>query len=308
MNFSNIILLFFVITFIIEICGDFRQLKPYEVFGEEHKDTIVFVHGLSDDNHCWDKQIPIFSKYYRCIVVNRTYNKKYMYEEEFYDIVQKNKGSGKLYCVCASYGCVLSFNTQRKYKIFDKMIFMNFSWNPSYSYDWDMKCGMIGKITIHLYYSLICLSHYLPFLNILPLTIINMSLSCFVYSIGYVLELLINKRNIYVDGYIGLINTICFTNLQRQSHGYAYNKYFNEMQNTYKKLATHRPKPIQADIPVLSMIGEYDNICHINAPDVKERTEEQGATFVSIKSGGHWFMRTKPKEINKRIMDYLISY
>ena len=55
------------------------------------------------------------------------------------------------------------------------------------------------------------------------------------------------------------------------------------------------------------MIGEYDNICHINAPDIKERTEEQGATFILIKSGGHWFMRTKPKEINKRIMDYLKS-
>ena len=49
----------------------------------------------------------LFSKYYKCIVVDRTSVANYLNFEDIYHIIKNNKTNGNLYCLCASYGCDL---------------------------------------------------------------------------------------------------------------------------------------------------------------------------------------------------------
>ena len=91
-----------------------RPLKNYHIYGEHNKDTIVFIHGLNDDHRCWKKQIPFFSKYYKCIVVDRTSVSDYLNFEDIYYIIKNNKTNGNLYCLCASYGCDAAWDIQQK--------------------------------------------------------------------------------------------------------------------------------------------------------------------------------------------------
>ena len=206
-SWNHVLLYYFIISFVVEYTTD-KKLKPYNIFGEENRDTIIFVHGLNDDDTCWEKQIGFFSKYYKCVVVNRTHSNKYMYEEELLDIIKKHRTGGKLYCVCASYGCEVSYNIQSQTNIFDKMVFMNYTWNPHYSYDLDMECGSLFKYVYNLWFVVGIIVHRLPFLNMLPLANITLVASFALITVATLLEYLISKRYIYADAYVGLLN--CF--------------------------------------------------------------------------------------------------
>ena len=144
MKYFNYIILFFIVLGLFDILRN-RPLKTYHIYGEHNKDTIVFIHGLNDDDTSWYKQIPFFSKYYKCIVVNRTSLPKYLDYQDIYHIIKNNKSNGQLYCICASYGCEAAFKIQSNYNCFDKMVFMNYTWNPRYSYDYDCKYGIVYK-------------------------------------------------------------------------------------------------------------------------------------------------------------------
>lgn len=69
-------------------------------------------------------------------------------------------------------------------------------------------------------------------------------------------------------------------------------------------LNQHKVKPIKAYIPVLTLVGEYDNIAHTNRGDVDKLCKEQNVEFELVKGQGHWFFQTKSKYINKRILNF----
>ena len=113
MKYLTYIIYFALLLGIIDIIRD-KPLKKYKIYGENNRDTIVFIHGLNDDNTGWYKQIPFFSKYYKCIVVNRTSDAKYLDYEDIYHIIQNNKSSGNLYFAILSFSkkLVISFSSR----------------------------------------------------------------------------------------------------------------------------------------------------------------------------------------------------
>ena len=148
-NYSNNMNYYFkIIIFILTSITIYDLLRHninnFNIYGNG-KNTIVFIHGLNDDPSCWQKQIPVFSKKYTCIVINRTSSKNYIQDNEIYNIIQNNRTKGKLFCITASYGSISAFNIHKKYNIFDRIIFMNIIWNPWHSYDWDNKSGIFVK-------------------------------------------------------------------------------------------------------------------------------------------------------------------
>ena len=279
-----------------------KPLKKYKIYGENNRDTIVFIHGLNDDINCWNKQIPFFSKYYKCVVVNRTSDSKYLNYEDLYDIIKYNKSSGNLYCVCASYGCEAAFKIQNKYNCFDKMIFMNYTWNPTYSYDLDFKYGFIFKFVYSWWFVINIINYYFKIFNILPIFLLQLFIFIPLLVIATLLEYMVSGYYIYSDLDIAVKKLCTFNITQRQSQASAYYRYMLHL----KDLMFNRDKikPIRAYIPVLTMVGEYDNIGHGNRGDIGKLCREQNVEFELIKGEGHWFFQTKPNYINKRILNF----
>ena len=64
-------------------------------------------------------------------------------------------------------------------------------------------------------------------------------------------------------------------------------------------------KPIKAYIPVLSLVGENDNIGHTNRGDLAKLLSDQNCEFELVKGGGHWFFQAQSEYINKKIYHFL---
>jgi len=107
----------------------------------------------------------------------------------------------------------------------------------------------------------------------------------------------------YSDWYIGIKNIGKFTITQRQSQGSAYYDYANHLK--ILMMTRSKIKPIRAYIPVLTMVGENDNIGHGNRGDISKLCREQNVEFELVKGEGHWFFQTKSKYINNRIYNFL---
>ena len=302
MKYLRYTIYFALVLAIIDVIRN-KPLKKYKIYGENNRDTIVFIHGLNDDNTCWYKQIPFFSKYYKCIVINRTSDAKYLDYENIYRIIQSNKSSGNLYCVCASYGCEAAFKIHQKYNCFNKMIFMNYTWNPTYSYDYDCEYGFIYKFVYTWWFVVNIINHFFTIFNILPISLIQLLIFIPLLLLGTLLEYLVNGYYIYSDWYIGIKNICKFTITQRQSQSSAYYKYTHNLQNLM--MNRDKIKPIRAYIPVLTMVGEYDNIGHGNRGDIDKLCKEQSVEFELVKGHGHWFFQTKSNYINNRIYNFL---
>ena len=302
MKYFNYIILFFIVLGLFDILRN-RPLKTYHIYGEHNKDTIVFIHGLNDDNTSWYKQIPFFSKYYKCIVVNRTSLPKYLDYQDIYHIIKNNKSNGQLYCICASYGCEAAFKIQSNYNCFDKMVFMNYTWNPRYSYDYDCKYGIVYKFVYSGWFITNIINYYFKMFNILPVLLIQMLLMIPFERLGHLIEIIINKHNIYSDAFIGVKKVCSFTMTQRQSQASAYYKYANDIR--YLMLNRDKVKPVKAFIPVLSLVGENDNIGHTNRGDLAKLMSEQNSKYELVKNGGHWFFQEQSEYINKKIYDFL---
>tara|TARA_X000000368_G_scaffold395194_1_gene362447 strand:- start:146 stop:535 length:390 start_codon:yes stop_codon:yes gene_type:complete len=120
---------------------------------------------------------------------------------------------------------------------------------------------------------------------------------------GHLLEYLINGNKIYSDFHLGVKNVCKFTITQRQSQGSAYYDYANHFKNLM--MNRDKIKPIRAYIPVLTMVGENDNIGHTNRGDISKLCREQNVEFELVKGEGHWFFQTKSKYINNRIYNFL---
>jgi len=302
MTYLTYIIYFALFLGIIDIIRD-KPLKKYKIYGENNRDTIVFIHGLNDDNTGWYKQIPFLSKYYKCIVVNRTSDAKYLDYEDIYHIIQNNKSSGNLYCVCASYGCEAAFKIHNRYNCFNKMIFMNYTWNPTYSYDYDFKYGFIFKFVYSWWLILNITNHFFTIFNILPISLVQLLIFIPFLLLATLLEYLVSGYYMYSDWYIGIKNIGKFTITQRQSQGSAYYDYANHLK--ILMMTRSKIKPIRAYIPVLTMVGENDNIGHGNRGDISKLCREQNVEFELVKGEGHWFFQTKSKYINNRIYNFL---
>tara|TARA_B100001029_G_C14969519_1_gene399351 strand:- start:50 stop:961 length:912 start_codon:yes stop_codon:yes gene_type:complete len=302
MKYFNYIIIFFFVLGIFDMLRN-RPLKNYHIYGEHNKDTIVFIHGLNDDHRCWKKQIPFFSKYYKCIVVDRTSNANYLNFEDIYHIIKNNKTNGNLYCLCASYGCDAAWDIQQKYKCFNKMVFMNFTWNPAYSYDLNFEYGIIYKVVYTGWFITTYINKVFKIFNILPILIVQLLIMIPFHILATVLEYIIQGRLIYNDFWIGYKNQFLFTPLQRESQGSAYSQYMIKIGELWKN--QEKIKPIKAYIPVLSLVGEHDNIGHMNRGDIAKLMSDQNCNFELVKGGGHWFFQTQSEYINKKIYHFL---
>ena len=302
MKYFNYIIILIAALGIFDLLRE-KPLKRYHIYGEHNKDTIVFIHGLNDDNTGWYKQIPFFSKYYKCIVVNRTSVAKYLDYEDIYHIIKNNKTNGRLYCVCASYGCEAAFKIQTTFKCFNKMVFMNYTWNPTYSYDYDCEYGVIYKFAYCGWFITNIINYYFKMFNILPVLLIQMAMMVPFERLCHLIEYIINRYKIYSDGFIGVKNVCKFTITQRQSQASAYYDYATSIKNLM--INRDKIKPIKAYIPVLSLVGENDNIGHTNRGDLEKLMTDQNCGFELIKGGGHWFFQAQTKYINKKIYHFL---
>ena len=295
-----IVLLILVLT-IFDLIRN-KPLKKYSIYGQNNRNTIVFIHGLNDDDKCWYKQIPVFSKYYKCIVVNRTADSNYLDYEDIYNIIKKNKSKGNLYCVCASYGCEAAFKIHNKYNCFDRMIFMNYTWNPAYSYDYQLKHGFIFKSSYSMWFFINIINYYLKISNILPIFLLQISFLIPSFLLARLLEYIVSGYYVYSDFFIGIKNIFTFTFTQRESQSSAYYRYMNYIKDL--GMNRHKIKAIKAYIPVLTLVGEYDNIGHTNRGYIDKLCKEQNVEFELVKGQGHWFFQTKSKYINKRILNF----
>lgn len=306
MNIINksykLILIILLIIFVLTILDFYldRKLKEYHLYGERSNDTIVLIHGLNDDNRCWNKQINFLKKHYYLIVFNRTSTKKYMNEKKILNIINKNKTDKKLYCISASYGGVVAFKIQDKYNIFDKMIFMNLTWNPIYSFDYYNQGGFFIKY-LYPYYIIVILNSIIPILNIYPLFFIQILIGLPFFILSNILDYIFYKRINYKDFYIGIYNTLTFTKTQRESQGNAYKLLLKELLNYKNTKEKHTNKL------VLNFVGEYDNIGHFNSPYIKNILEKQNVQLEIIPNTGHWFMKTHSNLINKKIHQFFNS-
>lgn len=291
-------LIIIAISYLIDLLINY-DIKPYKIYGKNNKDTIILIHGLNDDSRCWNKQIQDLSSKYRLIVVDRTYRKTYMSEAEIYKIIIKTKTDGRLYCISASYGGVAAYNIQQKYNLFDKMIFMNLTWNPIHSFDYKNEGGFFIKY-LFLYFIPIIICSYIPILNIYPLYLILALLGLPFFLLAILLDYLFYKRITYKDFYMSTYNLLTFTRTQRSSQGFAYFNLIRTISTNY-----HKTKPVNASKPVLNLVGESDNIGHFNSPNIEKILKSQHTKYELIKDGGHWFMKSKSHYINKRIFNFL---
>lgn len=295
-----ILFLLIVIT-IIDLCRN-TKIKKYHVYGQENMDTILFIHGLTDDYKTWNKNIPILSKYYRCVVVDRTSDKKYLNFEQIYSIIKKTKGNGKLYCICASFGCEAAYKIQRKYNCFYKMLFCNFTWNPKYTYDLDNSNGFIYKLFYNTGLAYQYMSSVFKTYNFYFLYVIGILLSIPWVLTAMLFEYIDTGYIIYIDVWIAIKKLLSFNRVQRQAQANAYKTYTDEI--FYEK-KNEKIKPVIANIPVLCLVGEHDNIGHVHKKNIDILSNHQNVDLEIVEGHGHWFFQTVPDYFNERVLSFL---